>query len=88
MRHSIRRGLVAASALAIASLALAGCMGSSTPDDTGGADGDFEPITSLKLQLQWLPQTQFAGYYLAQDQGYLQRRRKDVRERSFQQSAF
>lgn len=72
MRHSIRRGLVAASALTIASLALAGCMGSSTPDDTGGGDEDFEPLTSISLQLQWLPQTQFAGYYLAQDQGYFE----------------
>lgn len=72
MRHSIRRGLVAASALAIASLALAACSGSSSPDESGGGGEDFEPLTSIKLQLQWLPQAQFAGYYLAQEQGYFE----------------
>lgn len=70
MRHSTRRGLAAASVLAVASLALAACSGSSTPAESGAADGDFEPLTSIKLQLQWLPQAQFAGYYLAQEQGY------------------
>lgn len=71
MRHSIRRGLFAASAIAITSLALAACSGSSTPSESGGGE-DFEPLTSIKLQLQWLPQAQFAGYYLAQDQGYFE----------------
>ena len=33
---------------------------------------DFEPLTSIKLQLQWLPQAQFAGYYVALDQGYFE----------------
>lgn len=72
MRHSIRRGLLAASTVAIASLALAACSGSGTPAETGTADGDFEPLTSIKLQLQWLPQAQFAGYYIAQEKGYFE----------------
>ena len=72
MRHSIRRGLVAASTVAIASLALAACSGSGSPDATDGGGGDFEPLTSIKLQLQWLPQAQFAGYYLAQEKGYFE----------------
>jgi NitT/TauT family transport system substrate-binding protein len=72
MRHSIRRGLFAASTVAIASLALAACSGSGAPEESGSADGDFEPITDISLQLQWLPQAQFAGYYLAQDQGYFE----------------
>ena len=42
----------------------------SDSDDSG--DGDFEPLTSIKLQLQWLPQAQFAGYYVALDQGYFE----------------
>jgi NitT/TauT family transport system substrate-binding protein len=71
MRHSIRRGLVAASTVAIAALALSACAGSGSPDSTGGGgDGDFEPLTDISLQLQWLPQAQFAGYYVAQEKGY------------------
>jgi len=66
MRHSIRRGLAAATAIAVAGITLAGC--SSPADDS--ASGDFEPITDIKLQLQWLPQAQFAGYYVALDKGY------------------
>lgn len=69
MRHSITRGLGAAAAATVA-VALAGC--TSGGGDTGGGDGDFEPITSIKLQLQWLPQAQFAGYYIAQEQGYFE----------------
>ena len=73
MRHSTRRGLAAASVLAVTALALAACAGSSDPDTDGGSgDEDFEPLTSVKLQLQWLPQAQFAGYYVALDQGYFE----------------
>ncbi len=68
MRHSIRRGLLGAAAVTTA-IALAACT-SPTPDTDSG--GDFEPLTSVKLQLQWLPQAQFAGYYVAQDQGYFE----------------
>ena len=67
MRHSIRRGLAGAVALS-AAITLAACS-SPAPTDNGG---DFEPITSIKLQLQWLPQAQFAGYYVALDQGYFE----------------
>lgn len=69
MTHSTRRALSAVAGIAVASLALASCAGSSTPD---APDGDFTPLTSVKLQLQWLPQAQFAGYYVALDQGYFE----------------
>lgn len=69
MRHSMRRGLAAASVIAVAAMTLAGC---AAPADTGSDSGDFEPITEIKLQLQWLPQAQFAGYYAALDQGYFE----------------
>lgn len=72
MSHSIRRGLAAASTVAIASLALAACAGSGSPDESSSDDGDFTPLTSIKLQLQWLPQAQFAGYYIAQEKGYFE----------------
>jgi NitT/TauT family transport system substrate-binding protein len=67
MRHSIRRGL-AASIAVVAVTALAAC---STPAPDSSSE-DFEPLNSIKLQLQWLPQAQFAGYYVALDQGYFE----------------
>lgn len=73
MRHSTRRGLTAASVFTVSALALAACAGSSDPDSGDGGGGeDFEPLTSVSLQLQWLPQAQFAGYYVALDQGYFE----------------
>jgi len=68
MRHSIRRGLAVATAIAVAGITLAGC---SAPADEA-ASGDFEPLTDIKLQLQWLPQAQFAGYYVALEKGYFE----------------
>lgn len=68
MRHSIRRALTVASVATVSAIALAAC--SAPAADTGSDTGDFEPITSIKLQLQWLPQSQFAGYYVALDKGY------------------
>ena len=70
MRHSTRRLLTVASLVAISSLALSAC--SAPAENTGSASGDFEPITDISLQLQWLPQAQFAGYYVALDKGYFE----------------
>ncbi|MBN9212820.1 MAG: ABC transporter substrate-binding protein [Microbacterium sp. 71-36] len=70
MTHSTRRALGAFAGIAVASLALSACAGgSSAPAESSG---DFTPLTSVKLQLQWLPQAQFAGYYVALDKGYFQ----------------
>jgi NitT/TauT family transport system substrate-binding protein len=66
MKHSIRRALLGTAAAATA-ITLAAC---TAPADSG--DGDFEPLTEISLQLQWLPQAQFAGYYVALDQGYFE----------------
>ncbi|WP_460776164.1 ABC transporter substrate-binding protein [Microbacterium sp. GXF7504] len=71
MRHSTRRVLGAAAAVTTAALALTACSGTSS-DSTDSASGDFEPITDIKLQLQWLPQAQFAGYYVALENGYFE----------------
>ena len=73
MRHSTRRGLAAASVFSIAAIALAACSAPAPESDGDGGGGeDFKPLTSVKLQLQWLPQAQFAGYYVAQEQGYFE----------------
>ncbi|CAN3702450.1 hypothetical protein MMX123_02474 [Microbacterium sp. MM2322] len=70
MRHSTRRALGAVAGVAVAALTLSACSGGGS--EPAASAGDFTPLTSVKLQLQWLPQAQFAGYYVALDQGYFQ----------------
>ncbi len=70
MRHSTRRALGAIAGVGIAALALSACAGGGSAP--AASDADFTPLTSVKLQLQWLPQAQFAGYYVALDKGYFQ----------------
>ncbi|MAS56101.1 MAG: ABC transporter substrate-binding protein [Pimelobacter sp.] len=72
MKKNLSRRLAAGAALALAATTLAAC-GS---DDDATADGDgLIPVT---LQLQWLPQAQFAGYYAAVDQGFFAEEGLDV----------
>jgi NitT/TauT family transport system substrate-binding protein len=68
MRHRTRHGVIAASLATTAVLLLSAC---SSGEPSGGSTGDGE-LTPIKLQLQWLPQAQFAGYYAAVDQGYFE----------------
>jgi NitT/TauT family transport system substrate-binding protein len=72
MNHS-RRRLATIGGLALAAaLALTACSGSGGgTGETDGADGGDE-LTPVKLQLQWLPQGQFAGYFAAQELGYFE----------------
>jgi NitT/TauT family transport system substrate-binding protein len=77
MNHS-RRRLATIGGLALAAaLALTACSGSGggtgASDDASGGD-----LTPVKLQLQWLPQGQFAGYFAAVDQGYFEEEGLDV----------
>ncbi|MCW2813630.1 MAG: transporter substrate-binding protein [Nocardioides sp.] len=70
-------------------LALSGCSTGGTDDDTGGggsgdsssgasgSDGPAE-LRPVTLQLQWVPQAQFAGYYAAIDQGFYEEEGLDV----------
>ncbi len=55
-------------------LALSAC---SAPATEEGADAP-DALTPIKLQLQWLPQGQFAGYFAAQEQGYFEEAGLDV----------
>ncbi|WP_343221863.1 ABC transporter substrate-binding protein [Paenibacillus tritici] len=80
----LRGGLWVASFLMLMAL-LAGCGGNnaantpaaeatggnaaSAPEPAASAEPGAEPVT-VKLQLKWVPQAQFAGYFLAQDKGY------------------
>ena len=77
MNHSRRRvATIGGLALATA-LALPACSGSGgRSGETDSADGG--ELTPVKLQLQWLPQGQFAGYFAAVDQGYFEEEGLDV----------
>ncbi len=60
---SWRRALVALGAAAALAALLAGCGGSSTP--SGGA-----PLTKVTLALDWTPNTNHTGIYVAQQKGW------------------
>ena len=57
---NVKRGVAL---IATVGVVLAGCTGS-----PGGGSGAAK--TAVKLQLQWFPQAQFAGYFAALDKGY------------------
>ena len=74
MRGKRSRYLSVLAGVVVLSLFAAAC---SSDDDGGGASGgggggggNCAQTDSVKLQLQWFIQAQFAGYYAAQDQGF------------------
>lgn len=71
MNKRIRRVLAAGAVTVAVAPLLAAC--GDSDDDGGGGD-----LTEVKLQLQWLPQAQFAGYYAAVEQGYFEDEGLDV----------
>ena len=79
-RRGIRTGLAAAAA--VLALGLAAC--STTPQASAPSGGGAAPssaagaLTPVKLQLQWVTQGQFAGYFAAVDQGFYKKRGLDV----------
>ncbi|MCU1431883.1 MAG: hypothetical protein JWP95_988 [Actinotalea sp.] len=88
-RTRTRAALGAASV--VAALVLAGCTVTADEGGDGGTAGESEPaeeepsedtsegdLTPVTLQLQWLTQAQFAGYYAALDQGYYEDEGLDV----------
>ncbi|MEM8861093.1 MAG: ABC transporter substrate-binding protein [Chloroflexota bacterium] len=57
--------------LAIVAMLLAACGGGIEQASTGGGgDSDCESVTPVRLQLQWVAQSQFAGYYAAEAEGF------------------
>ena len=67
-----RRTMLGRTGLAAAAvgLTLAGCGGASSSPEAGSSSAASASLTPVKLQLQWVAQAQFAGYYAAKDQGY------------------
>ena len=72
--HRRRRGAVIAVLALVLATALAAC--GSDDDKSGGSDSGS--LTPIKLQLQWVAQAQFAGYYAAVAQGYYEDEGLDV----------
>jgi NitT/TauT family transport system substrate-binding protein len=72
MNHS-RRRLATIGAIALsAALALTACAAPGDGDGDGGNGNGGDELTQVKLQLQWLPQGQFAGYFAAVENGYFE----------------
>jgi len=67
MKHSTRIVLATSATAAAVALVLSGCTSTSTTPNAGTASAKLIPVT---LQLQWVTQAQFAGYYAALAQGY------------------
>lgn len=68
-RRYSRREVIRASGVAAASLALSGPLLAACGKDEGGA-GTSGP-TTVSNQLNWLENAEFAGHWVADDQGYL-----------------
>jgi NitT/TauT family transport system substrate-binding protein len=79
MRTTSRPFLKLGATVAALTLTLTACGGSDSDSDSAGsgdsAGGGLTPVT---LQLQWVAQAQFAGYYAAVDQGYYEDEGLDV----------
>ena len=76
MKHRTRWLGTAGAVVAASALVLSGCSAAGdTAATEDSAGGDLTPIT---LQLQWVAQAQFAGYYAAVAQGYYEDEGLDV----------
>lgn len=67
-----RRGIILV--VMALSLLLAAC----SKDNESSAGTSSEKLTPIKLQLKWVPQAQFAGYFVAMEKGYFKDEGLDV----------
>ncbi|MDH3301205.1 MAG: ABC transporter substrate-binding protein [Acidimicrobiia bacterium] len=65
-------------ALVLAMTMVAASCGDDSTETAAGGDGDCETVDEVSLQLQWVAQAQFAGYYAAVDEGFYAARCLDV----------
>lgn len=64
---------IAVASIAVAAVALSGCAGSSSPSTSGSASGSSTAAANygtLKLQLSWIKDNEFAGEFFATSKGY------------------
>ena len=77
-----RRWFWLAALMAAAIFAVAGCGGDDEGDaggeTTAAETGEAQELTKVSLQLKWVTQAQFAGYYAAKEQGYYEEEGLDV----------
>jgi NitT/TauT family transport system substrate-binding protein len=71
-----RRFTLAALLVVLVSALAAGCGGSSKSSEEGESEGGAK--TKVTLQLKWVTQAQFAGYYAAKEKGYYDEEGLDV----------
>lgn len=66
--------------LMVGAIAVAACGGDTGGGDTTttGAAAECETMDQVRLQLQWVAQAQFAGYFVAKDLGYYEDQCLDV----------
>jgi NitT/TauT family transport system substrate-binding protein len=55
--------------LGVLVLAIAACTGAASPS-TSSAPASAAPLKKVAFQIEWVPQAQFAGFYVALDKGY------------------
>jgi NitT/TauT family transport system substrate-binding protein len=72
MKRSTRVALSVSAMAAAAALILSGC------SSTAATPTKSKALTKITLQLQWVPQAQFAGYYAALANGYYKKEGLDV----------
>ncbi|MGH3030137.1 MAG: ABC transporter substrate-binding protein [Gaiellaceae bacterium] len=74
--------LCLAALLAVVILALAACGGDDGDGDEagggGGGNGESQELDAVTLQLKWVTQAQFAGFYAALEEGYYEEEGLDV----------
>jgi NitT/TauT family transport system substrate-binding protein len=75
-RTTMRKAVRALSAGAAVVLLATACGGGDS--DSGGGGGQASGPTKVRLQLQWVTQAQFAGYFAAADQGFYKDEGLDV----------
>ena len=75
-RTTMRKAVRALSAGAAVALLATACGGGDS--GSGGGGGQSSGPTKVRLQLQWVTQAQFAGYFAAADQGYYKDEGLDV----------
>ncbi len=54
----------------VMAIGLAACGGNDETADSGSTGGDCGELTPVTIQLQWVTQSQFAGYYAAKAKGF------------------
>ena len=77
-RSSTLSGLKAVAVAVALALSVSACGSDADSDTDADASGSGDGLTPVSLQLQWVAQAQFAGYYAAVEQGFYEDEGLDV----------